>query len=469
MKKLWLIAVSVTVLLAAGERAAQAGARFSVGISINRVDDFYEPLRSHGHWVTLQPYGRCWYPAYVAADWRPYADGHWEWTDEGWYWVSEEDWGWATYHYGRWVWDSYYGWVWAPDTEWAPAWVAWREGPDYIGWAPLPPRCDYGPSGVLIVERIVWAPRAFVFVEHRHFCRPVREHIVINQTIINQTINITKIEKVQQNNVVIHNGPTVAGIEKRTGTKVAEVRATDLWRERSERTVERATHSRLPAPPVVKAAATTPSPTNERGPAPGKTLPPSAVARGARPAVEPPTVTPAPATEERVPSRRQWTPPEVWRGRPREVETPRTVEPTPSPVTPPSPPPTEPPVVTERPNYGRRQWTPPTVTRGAQREDENPGATDRRREYSSPPTRHRVEEAPPTVVPPPPAPERAPGRSGSAPGQDELRWRGNSGRGNDEEPPRGHGNSSDRRGNNDRRGSDTSGSVTNQYVNPRGR
>jgi hypothetical protein len=378
MKTLWLAVVTAAVLVVAGERTAQARGRFSVGISIGHVDDFYEPLRPHGRWINLQPYGRCWYPSYVAADWRPYADGHWEWTDEGWYWVSDEDWGWATYHYGRWVWDPYYGWVWAPDTEWAPAWVAWREGPDYIGWAPLPPRCDYGPRGLLIVERIVWAPRAFVFVEHRHFCKPVREHVVVNQTIINQTINITKIEKVENSNVVIHNGPTIVNVEKRTGARVQETRAADLWRQRSERAAE----SRVKPLPIVTASVPPPLPATkpaveERGPGRHKSEPPAAVTRDTQPARETPPTTPPPVADQR--------------------------------------------------ETNRRQWTPPPVTRGTQREEDSPAPTERRREYTAPPSRSRVEEAPPT--PPTVAPvERSPDRYGrgaersaTPPGQDEPR------------------------------------------------
>ena len=111
-------------------RAAEAKTSFSVGISISNVNDFYEPLRPYGHWVTVANYGRCWYPSYVGSDWQPYADGHWEWTDQGWYWVSDESWAWATYHYGRWVYDPYYGWLWVPDTTWGPSWVSWREGGD---------------------------------------------------------------------------------------------------------------------------------------------------------------------------------------------------------------------------------------------------------------------------------------------------------------------------------------------------
>jgi hypothetical protein len=60
-------------------------------------------------------------------------------TDVGWTWVSYEDFGWAAYHYGRWIRLEDYGWCWVPGYEWGPAWVSWRTGGDYIGWAPLPP------------------------------------------------------------------------------------------------------------------------------------------------------------------------------------------------------------------------------------------------------------------------------------------------------------------------------------------
>src|ERR1043166_8323652 len=86
------------------------------------VSVFSGPLGQCGHWVERPSYGRCWYPAYVSSDWRPYCGGYWVWTDCGWGWVRAEPWAWATYHYGRWVYDSYYGWLWVPDTEWGPSW-----------------------------------------------------------------------------------------------------------------------------------------------------------------------------------------------------------------------------------------------------------------------------------------------------------------------------------------------------------
>ncbi len=187
---------------------------YSAQFDVRATSDFYEPLAPFGRWVEIQPYGWCWYPAYVARDWRPYTSGYWLWTDGGWYWVSEEPWAWACYHYGRWVWDTYYGWVWVPGLEWAPAWVCWREGGGYIGWAPLPPECDFSPYGnVIYADRVVIAPIAFVFVEVRRFCEPIRPSIiVINQTIVHNTVNITNIRRV--NNTVINEGPRTDVIQR---------------------------------------------------------------------------------------------------------------------------------------------------------------------------------------------------------------------------------------------------------------
>ena len=82
-------------------------------------------------------------PSYRDRNWQPYQEGRWVYTEQwGWYWVSnaeESDWGWVAYHYGRWIKDRDLGWAWVPGDEWAPAWVKWRRGPLYVGWAPLAP------------------------------------------------------------------------------------------------------------------------------------------------------------------------------------------------------------------------------------------------------------------------------------------------------------------------------------------
>jgi Family of unknown function (DUF6600) len=100
---------------------------------------FYSSLAPYGEWVTVSDYGMCWRPVGVPVGWRPYADGHWIWTEYGWTWVSDYDWGWAPFHYGRWAFDPQFGWIWIPGYVWAPAWVEWRWGGGYAGWAPMPP------------------------------------------------------------------------------------------------------------------------------------------------------------------------------------------------------------------------------------------------------------------------------------------------------------------------------------------
>ena len=120
------------------------------------VDYFYDNL-SGGNWIDVEGYGYGWQPDLAVNDqnWRPYADGYWAYTDDGWTWISYEDFGWATYHYGRWANLADYGWTWFPgeDLDWGPAWVSWRTGGDYVGWAPLPPR---GP-GVVYAGKAHWS------------------------------------------------------------------------------------------------------------------------------------------------------------------------------------------------------------------------------------------------------------------------------------------------------------------------
>src|SRR5262249_13582541 len=163
MKRLLLILLTgLTCLVGAGVSTLEAQISFSAGIRIGSSADFTRPLSPFGTWVTLRSYGRVWRPGQVTVSWRPYSDGQWVWTDLGWYWVSDEPWAWAVYHYGSWVFDSNFGWVWVPGTEWAPAWVSWRDSSDFIGWAPL------GPGGV------IFAPTQFVFVDIRQFRSPIR-------------------------------------------------------------------------------------------------------------------------------------------------------------------------------------------------------------------------------------------------------------------------------------------------------
>lgn len=132
----FLLACVVLVQFEAVE-SASAHPRFHRGTVTFAV--FYDGLTPYGEWIAIGGGIYAWRPVHVVVGWRPYTVGRWVWTDYGWYWVSDEPWGWAVYHYGRWYYDDFYGWLWIPGYDWAPAWVEWRYGGDYIGWAPLGP------------------------------------------------------------------------------------------------------------------------------------------------------------------------------------------------------------------------------------------------------------------------------------------------------------------------------------------
>ena len=127
----------------------------------------------YGRWIVVAEYGECFIPAEVGPGWRPYTVGHWVYTNSGLCWVSEERWGWATYHYGRWALVESVGWVWVPGSRWGPAWVAWRHGGGYCGWAPLPPR--RGRVEVIEVREVdveEIPPTTYVFCEERYVAEP---------------------------------------------------------------------------------------------------------------------------------------------------------------------------------------------------------------------------------------------------------------------------------------------------------
>ena len=222
MKKLLFI-FAVTVLLLPFSPSAK-----SQDVS---VDFFYDNL-SGGSWIEVGNYGYCWQPDVAVSDpsWRPYADGYWAYTDEGWTWVSYEDFGWATYHYGRWVRLADYGWVWRPGYEWGPAWVSWRFGGGYAGWAPLPPETELvyesrPLTGHLDVEFDI-GPGYYNFVDVRYIGEPVlRSRIVnVNQnvTYINQTVNVTNIT--YKNKTVYNYGPDLTVVNQYSSRPIQKLK-----------------------------------------------------------------------------------------------------------------------------------------------------------------------------------------------------------------------------------------------------
>jgi hypothetical protein len=207
MKRILLAVTMLALVLPSWRQAAAADVS---------IDFFYDNLGDGGSWVEVADYGYCWQPTVAVSNtsWRPYADGYWAYTDVGWTWVSYEDFGWATYHYGRWTRLRDRGWFWVPDREWAPAWVSWRTGGDYVGWAPLPPRragdyYDNSPITARVDIDFDIGPLYYNFVDVRYIGEPVlRERIFApdqNVRYITSTVNVTNIT--YSNNQVYNYGP----------------------------------------------------------------------------------------------------------------------------------------------------------------------------------------------------------------------------------------------------------------------
>src|SRR5262245_49907903 len=213
MKPLRILTLAVALAVVAGVAASRpAAASVSFGF-------FYSNLAPHGSWVVSGSYGRVWQPAVYHAGWNPYYDGHWQYTSAGWCWDSDYAWGDIPYHYGTWVTDPYYGWVWVPGYTWAPSWVEFRTGPDYIGWAPVAPSFSVGVS----FSAGFPLPSSFVFVHSHDFLfghvgsyvlPPSQTNVFVNKTkIVNNNIRI-------ENNVVVNHGPDVRYVERATHRRI---------------------------------------------------------------------------------------------------------------------------------------------------------------------------------------------------------------------------------------------------------
>ncbi len=190
---------------------------------------FYDDLAQYGNWIERPSYGWAWTPRDVSADWRPYEDGHWVWTDQGWTWVTDEPYGWATYHYGRWYEDPEIGWTWVPGEQWAPSWVSWQEGGDYVGWAPLPPSVTLssGFNGALSVSL---SQEAYIFVPERNFLDlRLSTYIVPRErvgTFFRNTRNYSNYR--YSGNQVYNQGVPIDRIQRAVGRQVTRYQLADL-------------------------------------------------------------------------------------------------------------------------------------------------------------------------------------------------------------------------------------------------
>lgn len=193
-------------------------------------DLFYTKLEPYGEWLETENYGYVYRPREASrGDWRPYTNGQWAYTDAGWTWISDEPFGWAAYHYGRWTRLRNVGWVWVPGNEWAPAWVSWRKGGEFVGWAPLPPEAQFDRrSGIRNWSDNYYdiGPDQYVFVPTPQLAEQRVERAIVpeqrNITIVNQTTNVTNITF--QNTTVINQGPDFDEIRRVSRQPIQQLR-----------------------------------------------------------------------------------------------------------------------------------------------------------------------------------------------------------------------------------------------------
>ncbi len=193
------------------------------------IDYFHGQLSPYGQWVIRPGYGEVWVPN-VTVGWRPYTTGHWIYTDQGWAWAADEPWGWAPFHYGRWYYDAQIGWGWVPGYTWAPAWVAWRHGGGYLGWAALPPSVGFRVGVGLAFGSVTIGTGYYTFCGERDILAPHIGGFIVpssrNVTFINNTTNITNYTVV--NNRIVNVGIPGAQVAQVVGHPVQPVAVASL-------------------------------------------------------------------------------------------------------------------------------------------------------------------------------------------------------------------------------------------------
>ncbi|WP_228724212.1 DUF6600 domain-containing protein [Spirosoma sp. KUDC1026] len=190
------------------------------------VESFYDELAPYGQWTQYPGYGNAWIPS-AGPDFQPYAsNGHWIVTEYGNTWVSNYDWGWAPFHYGRWIYDpAYGGWLWLPGSDWGPAWVSWRSGGGYYGWAPLGPGVNINVNVNLPAFCWTFVPQAYITSPRLYNYRVARPNVVNiyhNTTIINNVY--------RSNNRAYVYGPQRGDIERVTRQSVPVYRIDQINR-----------------------------------------------------------------------------------------------------------------------------------------------------------------------------------------------------------------------------------------------
>ncbi len=95
-------------------------------------------LDEYGDWQYDSTYGGDVWSPRVDADWSPYSNGTWYYTNAGLTWWPFDPWGWFPFHYGNWFFSAGWNrWCWAPAYVYSPAWVYWGFSSGFVGWCPI--------------------------------------------------------------------------------------------------------------------------------------------------------------------------------------------------------------------------------------------------------------------------------------------------------------------------------------------
>jgi hypothetical protein len=274
-------------------------------------DSFQDQLAAYGYWLYSDRWGVVWQPSNVSDDFRPYyGAGHWVNTDEyGWYWASDYPWGDIPFHYGRWVNDPDDGWLWMPGYVWSPGWVTWRSNGQYIGWMPMPPddaffegRSDiglgvsfrfglgetgglygysqwYGPSydenrfaqnwvfvglGQITAPdyRVVAITNPARIVNIIHATRNVTNYTVVNNYVVNRSIDVHAVERVAGHPIPVVHAATVIRHPNLVATVAVGQRVQVRMRTVAPRGRGMANSAPPPSPHVVAKLSTNVTPRN---------------------------------------------------------------------------------------------------------------------------------------------------------------------------------------------------------------
>ena len=160
------------------------------------------------------------------------------------------------YHYGRWVYDPDAGWLWMAGYVWSPAWVVWRSAGPNVGWMPMPPDqsfLGFGNPGIAVNVSFGnwddingyygysnWYGPSFnaaqfsafwVFVPTGHVADPgYRSYAVAQPQVVNfvrNSRNVTNYTVV--NNVIINRSVNITVVQQAAGHPIAPVHASTVF------------------------------------------------------------------------------------------------------------------------------------------------------------------------------------------------------------------------------------------------